>query len=347
MAKLVGWDIGGVHTKAAWVPDGDLDAVRTAFRSYEIWRQRDTLVAVLREVLTALAAGVPDAMAVTMTAELSDTFCSKREGVLFVLDALTEAFPCLPVYLLGLERDLVPLSEARRNPLSFAAANWLASALFVAEWHPSCILLDIGSTTTDIVPILQGRIVAEGNTDTGRLAAGELVYTGVIRTNPNTIVSQVPLRGRMCRVAAEYFSVMGDIYLMLGVLSPRAYSGPTPDGRGKTLQDAQGRLARLVCADQEVLTPDEIHNLARYLHQKQLQQVEEALLQVLSRLDQGRRLPVVAAGLGRFLVEEIGRRFEIPVIDLVKEGAAPAMEFLPCVAAAWLLESHLRAVQPL
>jgi probable H4MPT-linked C1 transfer pathway protein len=346
--SVVGWDIGGVNTKAVRLDCGPHGAgTRAATRYFEIWRDRDRLVEVLRAVAGELGLGGNEPMAITMTAELSDVFRTRHEGVLFVFDSVTTAFPHHPVYALDLAGDLVPVEQARQRPLDFAAANWLAAALFVAGRYPDCLVVDVGSTTTDIIPIRGGQVVTRGRTDLERLAAGELVYTGILRTNPNTIVSQVPVRGQMSRVAAEYFSIMADVYLLLGRITPGDYTCPTPDGRDKTSEFARQRLARLVCADGETLTEGEVAGLASYLHEKQLQQISEALLQVLSRLDDGNRLPVVATGAGQFLAVEAGRRLGLAVMDpaetrfLRENGFLDLAAVMPCLAAAHLLADRL------
>ena len=344
---VIGWDIGGVNTKAVRLRwrDGEIVSMQAATRPFEIWHEKGRLSAVLRDIAAELMAGEAQAMAVTMTAELSDAFRCKREGVLFVFDQMSGVFPRLPLYALNLDGTFVPLGVARSHPLDFAAANWLASALFVARQHPDCILVDVGSTTTDIIPIRGGRVISEGRTDLSRLAAGELVYTGALRTNPNTIVSQVPVRGKMCRVSAEYFTVMSDVYLLLGYLPAESYAVPTPDGREKTPRGAHERLARLVCADGETLNRGQVLKLARYLHEKQLQQISEAVLQVLSRLEGDSHLPLVVAGVGRFLADEVGRRLGLPVLELEKEWGHEVAAVMPCLAAAYLLAEHLALYQ--
>ena len=111
------------------------------------------------------------------------------------------------------------------------------------------------------------------------------MYTGVLRTNPNTLTASVPVRGRPCRVAAEYFAVMADAYVLLGRLGAADYTCSTPDGRDTSPAACAERLARLVCADREMLSEPEIVKLARYLVECQLQVVSEGLLQVVSRWD--------------------------------------------------------------
>jgi probable H4MPT-linked C1 transfer pathway protein len=342
---IVGWDVGGVNTKAAWLAyeHGEAHAVRSASRPFEIWRNREQLSSVLQEVLAQVTAELPQAMALTTTAELSDVFRSKREGVLFVLESAAAAFPDCPIYALSLAGEFVPVAEARTRPLDFAAANWLATALFVARQYGDGLLVDVGSTTTDISPILDGRVASLGRTDLDRLLAGELVYSGALRTHLAAIVHRVPVRGRFCPVSAEYFAISGDVHLILGHIQPADYTCPTPDGRPPTVEHARERLARLVCADLDLLSPAEVDEIARYIHHQQLRQIEEALQQVLSRLAGHRDLPLVAVGSGAFLAAEIGRRLGLTVLDLEAHWGREASQVAPCLAVAHLLAAQLEA----
>ena len=186
-----------------------------------------------------------------MTAELSDAFRTKREGVAFVLDAAEDALGDPSV--LTTAGELVPVEAARARPWDVAAANWVATALAVAEEHPDALLIDVGSTTADVIPIVAGRVAASGRNDLERLLAGELVYTGVLRTNLAAIAPRVPVRGGWCPVASELFAISADVHLVLGHLAPEAYDCPTPDGRPATVEFARERIARLVCSDAEQL----------------------------------------------------------------------------------------------
>ena len=136
-----------------------------------------------------------DVHAVTMTAELSQMFRTKRDGVAFVLDAMETAFAGADIDVFTVDGAFVDVAQAMRNPLSVAAANWTATATMVANTFHDGLLIDIGTTTTDIIPIVGGRVVASGRTDPDRLASGELVYTGAVRTAIEAITSEVPLRG--------------------------------------------------------------------------------------------------------------------------------------------------------
>jgi probable H4MPT-linked C1 transfer pathway protein len=338
----VGWDVGGVQVKAARVEScaGVTRCVRTAARPFEVWRRRERLPEVLRDVARELEVRSTMPLALTMTAELSDAFRSKREGVLFVMDAARQAFPDHAISVLDCRGDFVALDLARRRPLEFAATNWVASSLFAASRVDACILVDVGSTTTDIIPVRAGRLVCEGRDDLARLSAGELVYTGVLRTNPNTLTASVPVRGRPCRVAAEQFAIMADAYLLLGRLREEDYTCSTPDGRDTSPEACMERLARLVCGDCEMLRHEEVVNVARYVVERQLQAVSEGVLQVLSRWTPGPEPPLAPAGAGAFLAARVADRLGLAVLP---EGSVWGDEgaVLPAAAAAHLLAARL------
>jgi (4-(4-[2-(gamma-L-glutamylamino)ethyl]phenoxymethyl)furan-2-yl)methanamine synthase len=330
-------DIGGANTKAAWL---DGESLRTVSRPFEVWRDRDALSAVLRDVAAEVAGGPARAVAITMTAELSDAFRTKREGVAFVLDAARDALGARPLSVLTTAGELVPVEAARARPWDVAAANWVATALAVADAHPDALLIDVGSTTTDLVPIAAGRVAATGHNDLERLLAGELVYSGVLRTNLATIAPRVPVRGDRCPVSSECFAISADVHLVLGHLAQEAYDCPTPDGRPATLAFARERIARLVCADVEQLDEGEVDAIAAYLGGEQLRRLEDAARRVQRQLPPD--APVVAVGAGAFLGREVAARLERTVADPPTPWGATAGEVAPAAALAALLAARLR-----
>src|ERR1035437_10756958 len=77
---------------------------------------------------------------------------------------------------------LVAPADAGRHIADIASANWFASASVVGKAIGSALFMDMGSTTTDIVPVLDGAVAGRGYTDAERLTHGELVYTGLVRS---------------------------------------------------------------------------------------------------------------------------------------------------------------------
>ena len=329
-------DIGGANTKAARLDGASL---RTASRPFEVWRDRTALSAVLRAVAAEVGPGPAHAAAITMTAELSDAFRTKREGVACVLDAAQDALGAVPLRVLTTAGELVPVQEARARPWDVAAANWVATAIAVAAVHPDALLIDVGSTTADIVPIAAGRVAASGRNDLERLLAGELVYTGALRTNLAAIAPRVPVRGGWCPVASEDFAISADVHLVLGHLPAEAYDCPTPDGRPATLAFARERIARLVCADVEQLGAGEIDAIAAFLAGEQLRGLEAAARRVEQGLPPA--APVVAVGSGAFLGRAVAARLERTVAEPPGPWGAAGGEVAPAAALAALLAARL------
>ncbi|MFZ5625566.1 MAG: hydantoinase/oxoprolinase family protein, partial [Gemmatimonadota bacterium] len=176
MNPILGWDIGGVNVKVAAVT-GPMSPPHARSAPFELQRDPAALAALLRSLADELSGGEVT-HAVTMTAELSQMFRTKANGVAFVLDQVEAAFPGARICVFTVDGRFVPPAAARLEPLAVAASNWAATARIVAREAGDAILVDIGTTTTDIIPIVGGRVAAIGLTDPARLASGELVYTG-------------------------------------------------------------------------------------------------------------------------------------------------------------------------
>jgi (4-(4-[2-(gamma-L-glutamylamino)ethyl]phenoxymethyl)furan-2-yl)methanamine synthase len=332
--STVGWDIGGVNTKGARVVGAAVMAVRS--RPYELQRDPRALAPLLREVCAGLDASDADRHAVTMTAELSQMFRTKREGVSFVLDAVEAAFPSSQVRVFAVDGDFLTTSAARLDPLRVAAANWAATAQQVAASHRDVVLVDIGTTSTDIIPIVDGRVAAKGLTDPARLASGELVYTGAVRTTTEAIASHVPLHGEIAGVSAEAFALAGDVHVWRGDLAPFDYTCPTPDGRPPTRPFAGERLARVVCGDREMLSEAAISEIADALARAQVERIASAILRVVARHASLRR--AVVTGLGAFIGTRAARAAGLEVVHLAEGLGDAAARCAPAASVALLLE---------
>src|SRR3989442_148252 len=323
MTAVLGWDVGGVNTKVARVVRGTVAAARA--QPYEIQRDPTALGSLLARLAAQQRVARP-AHAGTMTAELSQFFRTKREGVRFVLDAVTAAFPEADVRVYTADGRFLSVAAARIEPLAVAAANWAATAQLVARSFPEAILIDTGTTTTDIIPIAGGRVAARGRTDHERLREGELVYTGALRTPAEAIAHAVALHGAPVGVSAEGFALAGDVHLWLGSLAPEDYTVPTPDGRPATREFAGERLARVICADRELLDEAAIDAIARSLADAQVGRVSAAIERVARR--HPRAACAVGTGLGDFIPAAAARRARLRVPQL-PESPGPAARHAP------------------
>ncbi len=291
-AGWVGLDIGGANLKIA---GADRFAVQ---RSFAVWREAAELSRNVAELLAS--APSRDRVALTMTAELADCFPNRTEGVLFVLDAVRNAAGAAEVLVYSTDGGgcLSTFDAARQEPTPIAAANWLAIANWVARaWSVQRgMLVDLGSTTTDIV-LLAGQAASPvGLTDAARLASGELVYTGLLRTPVAAILDRLACGGQLRRIAAEWFAHASDAQLILGDL-PESEECGTADGRPFDREYAKARLARCVCLDAAEWSDSDAELAAGQIVRAQLRVVEDAIAQVASRWNQSLER-VVVSGAG-------------------------------------------------
>jgi probable H4MPT-linked C1 transfer pathway protein len=308
---IVGWDIGGAHLKVALADDrGRLHRVEACYTP--LWQGLEHLDRALGRVL----AGLPDAVhRVTMTAELVDLFEDRARGVAALSARIAARLPTDQVGIYAGPDGFVSPHSAAEHAERIASANWHATASLVARRLPDALLVDVGSTTTDIIPIIDARVRARGYTDRERLATQELLYTGVVRTSVMSLTDRVPLSGEWVGVAAEHFATMADVYRLTAELPCHADLGDTADGRDKTDRASALRLARMVGDDAGRHEPGVWRHLARYVRECQLTRIGQALARQCS-LGLAEDAPLVGAGVGRFLVRRAARRQERPYLDL-------------------------------
>jgi probable H4MPT-linked C1 transfer pathway protein len=345
---VIGMDIGGANTKAVFlrIENGQIEELRTIIEYFPVWKNPEILAEVLLTLKEKVSRNMKlEGVGLTMTAELSDAYQTKREGVKHVLACAAQAFHGVPLLVLDVDATLRSIDDARSEPLSVAAANWAATGWLVAQLVETCVVMDVGSTSTSIIPVVDGRVSAAGKNDLEKLMVGELVYTGSLRTNVATIVSSVPLRDGIARVASELFAQSADAHLVLGNITEAEYTAETADGRGKTRGEALARLARVVCADAELLTEQEIVQIAKYVYRRQVEQVAGGLSQVYSRVRSltTAKVPVVVTGLGKvFLARTAAESLGVDeVIDIGKLTRDDVVKVSPAAGVALMAASQV------
>ncbi len=299
--KIAGFDIGGANTDLAVIDfDGEeIKNIEVDFAYLPMWSNNDDLSRVLIELIENICpVSEIDAVGISMTAELVDAYDTKKDGVLDVVRKCEETFTC-PIAYVGID-GMLSKAEIEETPLKAAAANWIATAQIATLISDNCIFIDTGSTTTDIIPIKDGKECAIGKSDFDRSATGELVYTGTLRTNLASFLDKVELNGKEYRVASELFAQTADVYTVLDLISEEDYICDTFDGEGKSKTDCAKRIARVVCADLEMLTMDDIVDVSKFIHKKQVAQIADGLKQVVETQDLNL---IVTTGLGKDILD--------------------------------------------
>jgi probable H4MPT-linked C1 transfer pathway protein len=204
-------------------------------------------------------------------------------------------------------------------------------------------LIDVGSTTCDVVPLWDGRPAAKGTTDTQRLLAGELVYTGIERSPICALVNAVPYRGQSCPVVQEVFATMRDAYMILDRISDDSANTQTSDGKPATRPFARARLARMIAADAAEFNHRDAVALAQAAAEAQVALLAKAIAQAAASLP-ARPDTILLSGHGEFLAREALDRAQVnaKIIALSKELGSAISRSAPAHALA-VLASELAA----
>ncbi len=314
----LGIDVGGANLKVA-TADGDFKIIHLP-----IWKKLNELEDTLRRIREEFN---PDIVGVVMTAELSDIFKNKREGVLRVAEICMKVFD--PVFF-DLNGKFRSYGDVLKEPEMFMASNWVASCEFLLKegWR-KFLFADMGSTTTDLIPVTD-RIEA-GKTDYERLRRGELLYFGVLRTPIFYILPEfeVPL-------SSEFFAIAGDVFVVTGDIKPKDYICETPDGRGKDLESCMRRLARCFCADLEEVGISFIMKMAEAFKKELVRRLE---LRIGNLAERHGLETVLGCGIGEFLLKVATRRAGMKYVSL-SEIYGRVSDVFPAYAVAKLLHNR-------
>ena len=309
-SSWLGLDIGGANCKFA-SSDGDAWSV-----PFPLWKDPTGLVELLKAETSKFSSSHRLAgLAVTMTGELADCYRTKSEGVTHILNSVP-THADWEVKIFRTDGRWATLTEAHADPLKCAASTWLALGTLVAR-KMGCrdiLLVDMGSTTTDIIPIRAGNVVVQGQDDPERLSHHELIYVGTERTPICSLIDHAWYRGGRCGIAREHFATTLDAYLWRGAIEERPKDTHTADGRPATREHAFDRLAKMVGADKDLFCPEDADLMAKAVYESHCQLIRVGL----DKLHDGQAMEfdlVVWSGQADFLAKPIltPRHADLPV----------------------------------
>lgn len=307
VASIIGWDIGGAHIKAVHIDQAGR-VLNAQQLTCPLWMGLDQLTEAVKAVMQSFHLKVSHVKhTITMTGELVDLFSNRKAGVnqiaqhmanLLLSDVWFYQITDVP------QSRFISLSQVAQHAQAIASANWHASALWLASQVDSAILVDIGSTTTDIVSIKDSRVVMKGTTDAERMQLGSLIYTGVVRTPVMALSQTLIVDGMLTHIAAEYFATMADVYRLTDELPEGVDMSETADGADKSVISSARRLARMVGYDVDDKSMDIWVDLAHDCRNRHIN-----LLSTVITRHKGPKMKIIGAGAGAFLVEALAKQY--------------------------------------
>ncbi len=339
MELTAGLDVGGAHLKVALVEGDRVVAVEQYV--CPLWQGFDKLDVALAAAMTLT--GRASHIAVTMTGELSDLFTNRRQGVNAIVNRIVAQYGPLTQFWMG-SRGFGSGQEAAAHPGDTGSTNFLATAVLVGGLPRSetSLLVDFGSTTADIIPIVRGRPAPRGMTDAERQATGELVYTGHTRTAVMGVATRAPVNGQWVTLAREYLATMADVRRILGDDLEGIDLHATADGKGKSVAESRVRLARMLGQDAELMSGEALRHVASFIREEQRRSIADGAMQVLSAAELPATAPVIAAGIGAGEAKRVALQLDRPCFPFGALVGAPdalrqqATHNAPAVAVALL-----------
>lgn len=318
--RILTYDIGGAYTKRMLSDFETLEVCSSEVFYFPFWKRKHEFKSFLKSIREKA-----DYVGVTMTAELSDAFESRASGVEYIVSTCEKVFES-PAYL-SIDQKLLKKEEIK-EPLKLAAANWMASVYYLEKKFGEGILVDVGSTTTDIIPFKKNEVLYK-KTDLERLQSNHLIYTGVLRTPVNAVLSEVPFKGKLVGISAEHFAITADVYNIVDTIE---YSCETPDGRGKGRAESMARIARLLCADANEIGKEEIEKICRYVRGFQVEKIARALNEVAESTG---IYSAYIAGVGRKVANEACKKAGLKPLEVHRN--------LPCMGLADMMHDYVRS----
>jgi probable H4MPT-linked C1 transfer pathway protein len=303
----IGWDVGGAHLKAVLL-DAEHQVLQVIQLPCPLWQGIEQLSLAVDQARSELK--LPAARhAVTMTGELADLFSNRRHGVTAIATLMAKKLGPETNFYAG-SSGFVRLPEVDSRYDGIASANWHASVSWVARNLEQGLFVDVGSTTSDLIILRDGAPRSRGFSDAERMCNDELVYTGVVRTPVMALTRTIDFRGHEYRIAAEHFATTADIYRITGELMETEDMVATADGAEKSIEASMRRLARMLGHDYEDASNADWLTLAQSFRASQLAQLQGAITGLLARGQLAADAPLVAAGAGGFLVQELAMHLQ-------------------------------------
>ncbi len=275
--------------------------------------------------------------AITMTAELCDNFKTRREGVSKIVKCLKKIN--LHKFFFTNKKKMFTQSP---RPLSAASMNWYATAKFVSTRLSEALIIDFGSTTTDLILIKNNIIKNKYFDDFTRLVNHELVYTGFTRTPLSGISNEIKIKNRTYQIIPEFFSNTSDLYRVKNFIKQDMDLYPTCDGRSNSKKNSLRRVARNLGMDLNDSNEKFVEKICEKLIDNQLNKIFNTAKILLKKNDCKKEITIIPCGIGKKALENYAQnKYRIRDFEDLFTGNNIQKKFasyhVPATACAYLI----------
>ena len=335
--KYLGIDIGGAHLKIVGL-NFKKEIIIVTKKKCPIWKGINYLD---REIEELNQLGNKNTICgITMTAELCDNFKGRKDGVKKIINSTKN----LNFKKLFFTNDEYNQFKKKPNHSEVSSMNWLATAKFVSKKINNGLIIDFGSTTTDLILIENKKIKNKYYNDLDRIINSELIYSGFTRTPLAGIANEVKYNNRKYSLIPEFFSNTADMYRIIQNSSENLDLYNTADGRSKSKKNSYKRVARNFGFDLDRSNKKLVLNLCKLLSNYQLKKILLSVKKILiSNNIKKNNISLIFCGIGKDVLENYFkskgynyRKLEDLVVGSLKKRTRSAYH-APAASCAFLL----------
>jgi probable H4MPT-linked C1 transfer pathway protein len=318
---VFGVDIGGTAIKITQLLPGN-KRFAVKFESLPFLTKEEMISCLISSVTNF------DSVVITQTVCANrKLFSTAKEGTHYVIDVTKNLFGEKVRYL-GLSYKLYLSKEAKEQYLQVACRNWVATCYLASSLSlfEDGLVVDCGTNSTDIVPVINGYPVTLEDNDRGytRFKTGELVWSGLLFTPIPSLASVIVLDGEAFPVKPAIRTRSYHVYTVLGLISSdiiAAYE-PWQPKKASSFESSAERMLDLIAADRELLSVSDAKKIAAFLAEKQVEKTKKALKKVLSTVKRKYTIDIKTAGVAGIgkdiILQKALEPFDMEIVDIKK-----------------------------
>ena len=296
----VGWDIGGANIKIV-----ALDENLNFIYSNKFCLPIGESFSQIKETISYCLASINQYdlfHLVTFTAESCDNFDNRSIAI--------KSLAKICFKLLG--KNLKFYSHKNKyenfkyvinNPLMFASSNWIPYRSFLIKKYKYDIAMDLGSTTTDIIPNKTYKKI--GISDFERINMGTLLYFGVERTPLSMLFNNVNINRKKIHLLNEFYAKSSDVFLISKDLLSSDVISKNCDGRSNSLDNCRKRLLRQFGLDLSQKNFGLSNKIVKAIKNDIIENIDNL---VKRHIKKNKTAKIFVTGQGEFLLKELCKK---------------------------------------
>ena len=311
--KFLGIDIGGAHIKLVGLNEKK-ELIFVDYIKFYFWKEEKSINKVFNYINSK--SNKNTLSGITMTAELCDIFKNRLDG-----------FRKIYNYCKKLKNDYFFYTKSKKKIFKktdyseIVSMNWHSIGRLLERQLKNAIIVDFGSTTTDIICVKNHIIQNKNFDDFSRINSNELVYTGLTRTPIFAIDKKVRINRKYFEIIPEFFSDMSDVYRINSILKKQFDIDETADGKRRSKFSSYARLSRNFGLDFKKSNQNLIKDLSKEIIKTQLEKIYLAIKKNRAKYKIEKKSEIIVCGIGKDVLSDflnLKKEQVIQFSDLVK-----------------------------